>query len=151
MKVTTEKDIYLKDFDAWSGAVDTLNALKDDQISILESILENEYPDGIDETHLNDFLWFENDTIADWLGFKSWEALERANEYGDEITVRIYDIEWDLDEDEEEENPDLPTEVIHTFDGCFEGIKDDELIDEISDWLSDEYGYCHNGFEVKEI
>ena len=29
----------------------------------------------------------------------------------------------------------------------------DTLIDDedISDWLSDEYGYCHNGFECKEV
>lgn len=37
------------------------------------------YPDGMSETELNDLLWFEDDTIAEWLGFEDWEALERLN------------------------------------------------------------------------
>ena len=27
----------------------------------------------------------------------------------------------------------------------------DDLLDEIADWLTDEYEYCHDGFNVKEI
>lgn len=26
-----------------------------------------------------------------------------------------------------------------------------KLLDEIADWLTDEYEYCHDGFNVKEI
>ena len=26
---------------------------------------------------------------------------------------------------------------------------EDQLLDDISDWLSDTYGYCHFGFEIK--
>ena len=25
---------------------------------------------------------------------------------------------------------------------------EDDLLDDISDWLSDEYGFCHDGFEL---
>lgn len=62
--------------------------------------------------------------------------------------MRAINIEWDITDDdltkEEQEDvlAELPTEV---------EIPDDlEDEDEISDWLSDEYGYCHNGFEIEE-
>ena len=77
MKITSE--INLRDFEGWSGAVDTLNTLTDEQKDALEANLEELYPDGMDETSLNDLLWFENDAIAEWLGFEDWEDLEREN------------------------------------------------------------------------
>ena len=91
MKITSE--ISLRNFEGWSGAVDTLNTLTDEQMRTIESSLEEAYPDGMDETDLNDFLWFENDTIAEWLGFEDWEDLERKNSGEDEE-----------EEDEDEEN-----------------------------------------------
>ena len=77
MKITSE--ISLRNFEGWSGAVDTLNTLTDEQKDALESNLEELYPDRMDETSLNDLLWFENDAIAEWLGFEDWEDLERKN------------------------------------------------------------------------
>ena len=61
------------------------------------------------------------------------------------INVHIYDILWDMDG----ETVDLPTEVDHTFDE-YNNITDEDLMDEISDWLSDEYGHCHFGFQIRE-
>ena len=77
MKITSE--ISLRDFEGWSGAADTLNTLTDEQKDALEANLEELYPDGMDETGLNDLLWFEEDAIAEWLGFVDWEDLERKN------------------------------------------------------------------------
>lgn len=77
MKITEE--ISLRNFEGWSGAVDTLNTLTDEQKDLLEATLEELWPDGMDETSLNDLLWFENDAIAEWLGFDDWEDLERKN------------------------------------------------------------------------
>ena len=94
MKITSE--ISLRNFEGWSGAVDTLNTLTDDQKDVLEAILEELYPDGMDEGNLNDLLWFENDTIAEWLGFEDWEDLEREDSEED-------DEEDDDEEDEEDE------------------------------------------------
>jgi len=91
MKITSE--ISLRDFEGWSGAVDTLNTLTDEQKDALEANLEELYPDGMDETSLNDLLWFENDAIAEWLGFEDWEDLERENSGEDD----------EEDEDETEE------------------------------------------------
>ena len=33
-------------------------------------MLEDIYPDGMDETVLNDFFWFEFDTVKEWLGIE---------------------------------------------------------------------------------
>ena len=77
MKIT--KEISLEDFDAWSGAVCRFKELTSDECEQLESILEDLYPDGMDETTLNDLLWFEEDWIAEQLGYKDWEHLERSH------------------------------------------------------------------------
>lgn len=80
MRVYYELDLV--NFEAWGGAEDTLRTLTHDQIRQLESMLEDAF-DEASETTINDFLWFENDTIAEWLGFDSWEELEHINN-GDE-------------------------------------------------------------------
>lgn len=54
------------------------------------------------------------------------------------VNVEIYDIEWDDDG----EDVDLPTEV----DATIEYSDGDEMDDLISDYLSNEYGYCVDDF-----
>lgn len=78
MKIT--KEISLYDFEAWSGAKDTLGELTISECEQLEAILEDIHPDGMDETQLNDILWFENDWIAKCLGYRNWEHLVRDHE-----------------------------------------------------------------------
>ena len=73
MKIYTEKS--LKDFKFWSGAKDTVKYLTEDEINLIESILEDSFPDGMDETEINDFFWFEEDTIAEWLGYQSFDDI----------------------------------------------------------------------------
>lgn len=143
MIVTSE--INLQDFEGWCGAESTLAMLSYNQINTLQSILEDLYPDGMDETHLNDILRFETDWIAEMLGFTDWECLERYVDYGDTVKVKIFDIEWDMDEDDDTV---LPDKIVNEFD--YKG-DNDELCDIISDWLTDEYEYCHNGFDFKII
>ncbi len=73
MKIYTEKS--LREFDFWSGAKDTVKYLTDKELDFIESQLEELYPDGMDETEINDFFWFDDDTIAEWLGYDSFEDL----------------------------------------------------------------------------
>ena len=73
MKIYTEKS--LNDFDFWSGAKDTVKYLTEDEINQIESILEDCFPDGMSETEINDFFWFEDDTIAEWLGYSSFDDI----------------------------------------------------------------------------
>lgn len=76
MKIYYEKS--LSDFEFWSGAKDRTKFLTIEDFDTIETIIEDLYPDGIDETKLNDLFWFEEDTIAEWLGFSSWEELEAS-------------------------------------------------------------------------
>lgn len=79
MKIYTEKS--LNEFDFWSGAKDTVKYLTEDEINQIESILEDCFPDGMSDTEINDFFWFEEDTIAEWLGYSSFEdIMDREND-----------------------------------------------------------------------
>ena len=81
MKVYYELD--LKNFPVWAGARDTFEVLTYRQINQLEAMMEEAWGDEVAETTINEFLWFERDTIAEWLGFEDWEELEHVNN-GDE-------------------------------------------------------------------
>lgn len=66
MKIYSEKS--LRNFDFWSGAKENANELTGAQLDEVETILEELYPEGMDETQVNDFFWFDFDTIKEWLG-----------------------------------------------------------------------------------
>jgi hypothetical protein len=83
MKLYTEKS--LSSFEPWSGAKDTFKYLEDhDLLDDLENTLEELYPDGMDETALNDLLWFESETVYEWLGVELDEDGEPIDEEGEE-------------------------------------------------------------------
>lgn len=77
---------------------------------------------------------------------KAYEEVEYFERTISKIKVLIYNIEWDTDGEE----ANLPNQIEYVF-GCYNDISDEDLLDEISDWLTNEYGYCHKGFNVKEI
>lgn len=74
MKVYKDVDCRWE-FDFWSGARDTVNYLTDEEVETIFSMLEEIYPEGISDTELNDFFWFEDDTIAEWLGYSDFEEI----------------------------------------------------------------------------
>ena len=65
----------LRNFNFWCGAKDTAEQLTTGQIDQIEMVLEDCYPDGMTDTQINDIFWFEQDWIAESLGFRSWEHL----------------------------------------------------------------------------
>lgn len=74
MKVYTEKS--LNNFEFWSGAKDTVKYLTESELDTIETMLEDCTPEeGYSETDINDFFWFEDDTIANWLGYDDFEQL----------------------------------------------------------------------------
>lgn len=73
MKIYTEQS--LSNFEFWSGAKDTVKYLNDNDFDTIEAILDEVYPDGMDETTINDLFWFDEDTIAEWLGYSDFEEL----------------------------------------------------------------------------
>ena len=91
MTITYELD--LNSFQAWSGAKDTLDRIqREGKCSLLEQILEDTYPDGMTETELNDLLWFDSESVYEWLGIRSEEQIEK------EIKERIADLKEELSE-----------------------------------------------------
>ena len=67
---------------SWSGAVDTLNRIEeleveDEFMQILEEVFCDEIPT---ETEVNDFIWFETDTINDMLGRNTDDLFENEEE-----------------------------------------------------------------------
>lgn len=78
MKIYSEK--LLRDFDFWSGAVDTVDYLTCEELDTIEEMLEELNPDGMSETEVNDFFWFEDDTIAEWLGYGDFEEIMKRDD-----------------------------------------------------------------------
>jgi hypothetical protein len=79
MKVYSE--ISLRQHDAWSGAVETKQAILDaGREDDFDNLIEELYPDGISETQLNDILWFEEDWIFEMLGISTEEEEEIEEE-----------------------------------------------------------------------
>ena len=108
MTITYELD--LNRFEAWSGAVDTLERIqREGKCAELENILEELYPDGMTETELNDLLWFDSESVYEWLGIRSEEQIEKEIEEAEaELEDKISDLEFDLDDDlTEEERKDI--------------------------------------------
>lgn len=94
MKIYTENS--LRNFEFWSGAKDTVKYLTYDELDTIESILEDMNPDGMDETEINDLFWFEDDWIAEMLGYEDFEELMHRDDEDEE--------EDDWEEEEEEED-----------------------------------------------
>ena len=78
--MTIKTDTTLKNFDFWSGAKDTVKYLTESELDTIESYLEELYPEGMTDTELNDFMWFEDDTIAEWLGYNDFDEIMNRSE-----------------------------------------------------------------------
>ena len=88
MRISYELD--LNTFEAWSGAVSTLDRIRNEgKISQLESILDDLYPDGMTDTELNDLLWFDSDTVFEWLGLRTESQIQ---EELDEAKTELLDL-----------------------------------------------------------
>ena len=108
MTITYELD--LNSFQAWSGAKDTLERIqREGKCAELENVLEELYPDGMTETELNDLLWFDSESVYEWIGIRSEEQIEKEiEEAEEELEEKLSDLEFDLDDDlTEEERKDI--------------------------------------------
>ena len=66
----------LRDFNFWGVGADTANCLSYYQLDVIEDILTDLYPNGIDQVLLNDLFSFDEDTIAEWLNYADFEELK---------------------------------------------------------------------------
>ena len=73
---------------------------------------------------------------------------------------KVTNIKWDTDGDQSVLDF-LPQEIIlpERFSkenytdkhGNFGEAERNAMLDDVSDWLSDEYEFCHDGFEIEEV
>ena len=76
-----KEDISIYNFNAWEGGLDTLNrVIEYGKCDELESILEETFPDGATAGEINDFLWFEAESIYEWLGIPAEDEEEEEEE-----------------------------------------------------------------------
>lgn len=76
MKVT--KNINLRNFDFWSGALALSENLTLEELEQIEFCLEDFFHDRTPtETEINDLFWFEEDFICELIGTTPEEVLER--------------------------------------------------------------------------
>lgn len=78
MKYVVEES--LDNFEAWSGGKDTLDTLREkgdcDSVECLIDEYISTSEDGWSDGDINNFLWFERDTIAQHLGYSDWDEYE---------------------------------------------------------------------------
>lgn len=63
MSLTIREELYsLNDFNFWGGAVSRWEEIQELGLEndVME-IIEEQYPDGLTETELNDIIWFDFD------------------------------------------------------------------------------------------
>ena len=75
MKVVSEVSLW--DFEGWSGAEETIQVIiENDKVEEFEQLIEELFPEGINETHLNDLLRFEDSWVFEMLGISEEEEEE---------------------------------------------------------------------------
>ena len=106
-QITDSYDLLSGRYQPWSGAIDTWENLE--RLGLLEeldSLLEDIYPEGLDEGYLNDILWHDREWVYESLGLsKDGEPQEEEEDY-DEDSEFIGDEE-DYEEDDFEESRSL--------------------------------------------
>lgn len=119
-------DTTLDQFDAWSGGNDTLKVLIEKGVcDEVEEFIEQCFTDPTD-TDINDFLWFERDQIAEYLGYKDWDAFENGEDddaYEDMNGTPIHigdKVHWDDEAGVDEDGSDIIFTVVEDYgDGYF--------------------------------
>nr|DAX85217.1 MAG TPA: hypothetical protein [Caudoviricetes sp.] len=81
------KEMSIHDFEPWSGAVNTYKRLeRNNKLNELEWLLPELFNGDIEETELNDLLWFEPDTVYEMVGLETESEIEdRIEEIESEI------------------------------------------------------------------
>ena len=122
MTITYELD--LNSFQAWSGAKETLERIqREGKCTELENVLEELYPDGMTETELNDLLWFDSESVYEWLGIRSEEQIEKEIKEAEEELAEVQsNLEDDLDD--HELTTEERAEIIESYQPDIDEIKE---------------------------
>lgn len=125
------QDISLMDFHPWSGAVHTYDRLYNaGMLQRLETILEDEYPDGIDATELNDLLWFDSEWVLNLCGLRGEDEI--LSDIAD-ARSQIDDLISDYLEETREAEEDCESMPCSDLKSLWEEIYDENYRDEIEE------------------
>lgn len=109
MKIISETS--LDRFEAWSGAEKTLDKIiSEGKAQEFEFILEDLYPEGMDETQLNDLLRFEPEWCFEAVGIRTESEIEsELKEAEEELESMMNDYRDEIDDEEltEEEKAEI--------------------------------------------
>ena len=134
MKIT--KEISLDRFDAWCGAENTLDKIiSEGKAQALEFILEDLYPEGMDEIQLNDLLLYEPEWCFEAVGIRTESEIEsELKEAEEELESMMNDYRDEIDDEEltEEEK----AEIWESYQSNIEEIEDRiaELKEELEEY-----------------
>ena len=67
------RDESLSNFEFWSGAISNAEEFTLEELDRIGEELEVENPDGMDETEINDLMWFEPEYLASLIGL-DWDS-----------------------------------------------------------------------------
>lgn len=127
MKVYKEID-SLDEIEFWGPAVTTIDELSDNDKEIVFDAIDECYPDGIDETKLNDILAYDDDWIRELLGYDYSEydskedMYEKQEEYIVDLLKKAYP---DYDEEDMEAFAEQIVDAGEYDDYDDDGLKED--------------------------
>ena len=132
------KEISVENFEGWSGANDTIEVIeKAGKVDEFDNLIEELYPDGLSETSLNDLLRFD----YEWI----YETLDRTKSY----KVSVYNIEYDVDDDDEIDQTKLPTHLTIELEEV--GLNEEDLKDAIVNAIEEETEATVADYEYKVL
>lgn len=108
-----------------------MDALSHSELETLERHLVELNPDGMTDTEVNDFLWFERDEIADLLGYRNADAMFNQDDDDWEDHARSVISENFPDVDDEKIDGYIEDEFI-------ENTSDADIIKEFKEYLKNQ-------------
>lgn len=78
MRYYVEEQLY--NFQFWGGAKENANLLTLQELEQIEFELSDIYPEGLEDTQINDIFWFDFDFIAQLLGYDDEEEFHKERE-----------------------------------------------------------------------
>ena len=82
-------DMSLASFQFWAGAKNNADRLTYEELEQVDYMLDDIYPNGVEDTFINDLFWFDFNIVCEWLGYV-------YNEEDDEIIREVEDIEEEI-------------------------------------------------------
>ena len=109
-----KEEICLRDFEAWSGAINTLDRI-------------------VAKTELNDLLWFEDELVYEWLEIRSESVIKEEIK---EVEDRIQELKEEYEEEIEGLDKEEENELWEEYRGEFEELEErlEELEEELKDF-----------------